>query len=753
MKDGTHRKLTSILFADVVGYTAMMENSEAEALVHLEHFKSTLEKYVSVYDGEIIQYYGDGCLIVFNHTENALGFAATVQKDFQQLYQLPVRMGLNRGTAVFKAGNVFGEAVNLASRIETIAASGGVMFSKKIQEDISSPTDFPSQSLGKFQFKNVKKPVEVFGLALPGFPILTRQDILKTSKVIVHNNTSTKQRSIILLTSMLVSTLLYFIVLKPSSSYVSLLDVDKTIAVLPFKNLDQSKKSELLGLGIFESLSKDLAKTKALRVSTRNKVNQYRDSTLSHTALSEALGVNFMLENNIQQNGDEFEIHSELIQFPDEIIWTKNYHKPVGLESILEIQQDIFKNVTTYLQVPLDDEILEQIERAPTNSYEAYESYLQGTKVIQGYYNHKSIAALDSAIRFYRTAVELDDQFAEGYISLAYGFWLKNFDHSYFERNFMDSALLLTDQALAINPFLAEGYAIRGNYYFNQSKFELAEQNYRRGLELQPNQIYCLTDLGFLTYFINGNYVEGLEFFQRVSSIEQVDNLQDIFEKIAMLYLDIGEFEKSEDYFRRAKEVNPRSGGLAWAYQAQGKYREFRDFTNELLDSFPDMTYMMPSVALGYMHTREYEKSLAVWKPIMANLETQGKDHYQNRLRNKYGFVLYQSGQKKEGRHQVELCNEYLLRSIQMGRILATGGSAQYDLASNYAFLGEKEKAYEWLEKFGKYGWRWGSIHFIQVDPFFEKLREEKRFQEMVAGVLDEKSLVREEISEGSLVK
>jgi len=333
------------------------------------------------------------------------------------------------------------------------------------------------------------------------------------------------------------------------------------------------------------------------------------------------------------------------------------------------------------------------------------------------------------------------------------GFWIKNFDHNYFERNFLDSALILADQALAIDPYLADAYAIRGNYYFNQTKFALAEQNYRRGLELQPNQIYCLTDLGFLTYFINGNYAEGLQLFQRVSSIENAENQAEIFEKIGMLYLDIGEFEKSESYLKRAMKVNPRIGGLSWIYQAQGKYPAFRDFNIDLLDRFPDMTYLQPSLALGYMHTGEYEKSLEAWKPIIEELETKGKEHYQNRLRNKYGFVLFESGKEKEGRKQIELSNEYLLQSIKMERILATGGSAQYDLASNYAFLGENEKAYQWLEEFGKYGWRWGSIHFIQVDPFFKKLRKEKRFQKIVANVLNDKKLIREDIEERILLR
>ena len=146
MKDQQNRKLAAILFADIVGYTALMQKDEATANVLLEKFHNTLNIKVPFHKGQIINNYGDGCVCTFDSAVEAMNWAKTVQGIFQSAPRVPVRIGLHSGDVMFKEGNVYGDSVNIASRIESLGTAGAVLFSKRIKRDIANQTEFEVQS-------------------------------------------------------------------------------------------------------------------------------------------------------------------------------------------------------------------------------------------------------------------------------------------------------------------------------------------------------------------------------------------------------------------------------------------------------------------------------------------------------------------------------------------------------------------------------------------------------------------------------
>ena len=143
----------------------------------LNRFKEVLEELAPRHEGQVVHYFGDGCLLAFQSSTDSVDCAIALQHAFSQEPEVPVRIGMHLGEVIFKEGNVFGDGVNIASRIETLAIPGSILMSKTIRDQIKNKTDFLLVSLGSFDFKNVGEPMEVFALANPGFVVPKREHL------------------------------------------------------------------------------------------------------------------------------------------------------------------------------------------------------------------------------------------------------------------------------------------------------------------------------------------------------------------------------------------------------------------------------------------------------------------------------------------------------------------------------------------------------------------------------------------------
>jgi class 3 adenylate cyclase len=170
------RKLSTILFADIAGYTAMMQKDERHALASLNQFKEILDTCVPEYKGTIVQYFGDGCLLSFESTTRGVSCALALQNSFIQ-QQIPVRIGMHLGEVVFKNNNAFGDGVNIASRVESMGVAGSIIVSKAIRDQIKNNSDFQLTPLGAYQFKNLEAPMEIFAVANEGLVVPKRQEM------------------------------------------------------------------------------------------------------------------------------------------------------------------------------------------------------------------------------------------------------------------------------------------------------------------------------------------------------------------------------------------------------------------------------------------------------------------------------------------------------------------------------------------------------------------------------------------------
>lgn len=171
------RKLAAILFADIAGYTALMQKDETNASVLLRRFQKEMEEKVAAHNGRIINFYGDGALCTFQIPLDAVHCAMELQMTFGEAPHVPVRMGIHSGTVTYEGDKIFGDSVNLASRIESMGVPGAILFSKKVRDDVKNQQDIKIASLGSFEFKNVEEPLEMYALANEGFPVPKKEEM------------------------------------------------------------------------------------------------------------------------------------------------------------------------------------------------------------------------------------------------------------------------------------------------------------------------------------------------------------------------------------------------------------------------------------------------------------------------------------------------------------------------------------------------------------------------------------------------
>ncbi len=155
------RKLAAIVFADIAGYSAMMQRDEQHALRVLHHFRKDIDRLVPAFKGEIIQYYGDGALLIFNSALEALQCAVRLQNSVRNEPTVPVRIGIHQGDVVMEGGNIFGDNVNITARIESMSIPGAILLSAKVESELHNQPDIILKSIGQYDFKNIATPIEV----------------------------------------------------------------------------------------------------------------------------------------------------------------------------------------------------------------------------------------------------------------------------------------------------------------------------------------------------------------------------------------------------------------------------------------------------------------------------------------------------------------------------------------------------------------------------------------------------------------
>jgi len=459
------RKLAAIMFTDIAGFTALSAENEEKALKLLDYQREILQPIVKQFDGEWLKEIGDGLLLSFSSSKNAVFCAIEIQKVTKEIDNLNLRIGIHQGDILAKDGDVFGDDVNIAARLEPFAALGGIVVSDKVQRDISGTPEITTQYIGKPKFKGVKQEVAIYCLISHGLPetdlSLVTAKLEKDVKKLWFNQK-------IIVTAILI---LFFAV----GGLYTIIDKNQevpSIGILYMENLG-SEDDEFWARGITEDVIIEVASAGMIRVAPMKEILEYAESVLPLSEIAKKLRVKFLLLSSLNNTKNNFKLKTQLIEMASgKTIYAEKWNEPMKEASTITAM--LAQKILTSLDLNSQKSDIE-----PSINAEAYEYFLKSKYLLL---NQKDSLDVIIAEEMLSRAIEIDNTFAAPMRSLAF----IAFDKHDFEQSkiYLEKALRVSIENK--NKF-EEGRSLQelGNYYFHMGEYDKALIYHQESLELK----------------------------------------------------------------------------------------------------------------------------------------------------------------------------------------------------------------------------------------------------------------------------
>ncbi len=475
------RQLAAIMFTDIVGYTAMMEEDEMAAMNCRQKLKQKLEEVVAEHQGRIIEFRGDGGMCSFTSTIQCVKAGLTLQLDMQTSPVVPLRIGMHTGDVIFEGNNIYGDGVNIASRMESFAIPGSIFISAKVYDDIKNQKDIQTISLGKYALKNVKEQVEIFAVSNPG--------------IIVPGNNSLEGKGE-----------------KVPEKKIT----DKSIAVLPFVNMSNDPEQEYFSDGMAEEIINSLVHIKDLNIAGRTSSASFKGKNIDLKEVGKKLGVGTVLEGSIRKQGSRIRITAQLINVEDGFhLWSEKYDR--NLDDIFAIQDEIALAITEKLKIALLEKDRKQLVKSFTQNTEAYEYYLKGR-----FHINRRGSFILTGLQFFKQAIEADPEYALAYAGYADASILCA-TYSFFPgKDILNEVKNAAEKAISLDRALGEGYCSIGMYYAHlEWNWEEARKNFIKAIELNPKyvQAYSWYGMAYLAW-VEGKFDEAEKYGRMAIKLE-----------------------------------------------------------------------------------------------------------------------------------------------------------------------------------------------------------------------------------------
>ncbi len=506
---------------------------------------------------------------------------------------------------------------------------------------------------------------------------------------------------------------------------------EKSIAVLPFKNLSNNQSDQYFIDGVMDEIFIKLSKIHDLRVVSRTSVEQYRNTDRSIPEIARELNVNYIVEGRGQKYDNTFRLRVQLIEgSADRQIWAGSYEREIyETRDIFTIQSQVAQTIASELNATITKEEQELIDRIPTANLTAYDLYTKASGYQKEYQKSRNLNIYGKAVTFYKAALELDSSFARAYSDLSSLYLARYYGETYFKEDFLDSCLVLANIALSFDGQMDEAYFIIGRCNFEKGNIEKALVNYDKSLEINPDYSDAHAYKGYLLTSLVNDYVGGIDSYQKAVSTAPPEYKPDLLRGLGQAYLDVGFIDETRNCYKEAFDIDGNKGlylfNLSNIEVCLENFEEAIRLANEAgkVDSayFPETSYFYGSAE---HNTEAYLQA----NKLLRRFRRSGELNLNQAHR--VGYAFWKMGRYNEATNFFNQQIRYSRESIKLKRHMAEYKGAHYDLAAIYAFMSEKEKAYQYLDEFNKkkfYSLGW--ISLAKHDPFFKSIRNEERFQ------------------------
>ncbi|MCH2650810.1 MAG: hypothetical protein MKZ99_05370, partial [Candidatus Marinimicrobia bacterium] len=488
-----------------------MSRDETKAMALLEQQRALLKPIISNFNGEWLKEIGDGVLIAFPSPVKAVTCSLEIQRILAHNSELTLRIGIHIGDVIQKDGDVFGDAVNIASRLEPLAEPGGICVSERVHEDIENKPDISTSFQEEQLLKGVEKPIKVYSIFTQmGTAPERAEKPAETKSKIKPNYGLFAGIGVLLLIA-----LFYF---KTSKEKMAGSDYDsKSIAVLPFNNLSNDADDEYFADGMTEDILTELSKIQDLMVISRTTIMKYKGTTKSLKEIGKELGVGTILEGSVRRVGNRVRITGQLINTAnDHHLWAEKFDRDI--EDIFAVQDEVATAIANVLRIKLSDEEVMLISSSQTESIEAYDLYIKGRSFSYSY----SVPNIYQAIKYFSEAIKIDPNYALPYAGIARSKTTLSFIQSH-DENFVNEILkevkLHAEKAIALGPEEAETQFTMG-YYLNRQSDESAFEYLKKAIELNPSHAHAHDEIGDYYLDSHGDLDEALYWFEKAIKLD-----------------------------------------------------------------------------------------------------------------------------------------------------------------------------------------------------------------------------------------
>ena len=510
------RRLAAIMFTDMVGYTALMQADETAALKVLERHNRLLRPVFARFGGREIKTVGDAFLVEFESALDAVHAAIELQRSLHEYnaastetWKIRIRIGIHLGDVVRSDGDVLGDAVNIASRIEPLAEPEGICLTQQVYDQVQNKLTTPLVKLPPRELKNIQLPVGVYKVA--------RTWLGEGSELSAAGP-----------------------------------DAEHHLAVLPLSNISAEPADAYFADGLTEELISVLSQVPGLGVIARTSVMPYKTAPKSVAQVGAELAVESVLEGSVRKAGNRIRITLQLIDVATQRhIWASSYNREV--DDVFAVQSDIAESTAEALRLRLAARSTPGGGRRLTSNPEAYDLYLRGLVAAT-----EPGERLAEAVRCFTRATELDPAFAEAFAAWA-GLYVVAAGDSIPMRDVMPKARELVARALQLDPDSSEAHASLANITFQSDHdWARAEAEFRTAIALNPSNVRAHQFLGLMLIAL-GRFDEATELLQRAVRLDPGGTHR---MTLALAAVYAGKFDEAIAYVDEALERDPSSNGL-----------------------------------------------------------------------------------------------------------------------------------------------------------------------------------------------